>query len=293
MATSDAAATRGASPAPSRPGLVLGSLILVAAVANLNLSVANVALPEIGQAFDSSQTTLNLIAVGYSLGLAASVLWLGALGDRYGRKLMLVAGMVLSIPASLLAAFAPSDTVLFVARVVGGLSAGMAYPTTLALIAALWSGPGRTKSIALWSAVGGGIAALGPLISGFLLEYFDWGSVFLVTLPLVGVALVMAIVFVPGNVNETTDPVDNLGGILSVVLVGALVLGINLAPVPNETMLAVGLLLVAPPPRLPSSCVSDGRRIRSTTSLSQPARPSGSPRAQGSSSSARSWAQRS
>ena len=224
---------------------MLVSLILVAAVANLNLSVANVALPEIGQAFDSSQTTLNLIAVGYSLGLAASVLWLGALGDRYGRKLMLVAGMVLSIPASLLAAFAPSDTVLFVARVVGGLSAGMAYPTTLALIAALWSGPGRTKSIALWSAVGGGIAALGPLISGFLLEYFDWGSVFLVTLPLVGIALVMAIVFVPGNVNETTDPVDNLGGILSVVLVGALVLGINLAPVPNETALAVGLLLVA------------------------------------------------
>ena len=231
--------------APARAGLVLVSLILVAAVANLNLSVANVALPEIGQAFDSSQTTLNLIAVGYSLGLAASVLWLGALGDRYGRRLMLIGGMVLSIPASLLAAFAPSAEVLFVARVVGGLSAGMAYPTTLALIAALWTGPGRTRSIALWSAVGGGIAALGPLISGFLLEYFDWGSVFLVTLPLVAVALVMAVAFVPGNVNETTDPVDNLGGILSVVLVGALVLGINLAPVPNETALAVGLLLVA------------------------------------------------
>ena len=98
---------------------------------------------------------------------------------------MLVAGMVLSIPASLLAAFAPSDTVLFVARVVGGLSAGMAYPTTLALIAALWSGPGRTKSIALWSAVGGGIAALGPLISGFLLEYFDWGSVFFINVPII------------------------------------------------------------------------------------------------------------
>ena len=174
------------STTPARAGLVLVSLILVAGVANLNLSVANVALPEIGQAFDSSQTTLNLIAVGYSLGLAASVLWLGALGDRYGRKLMLVAGLVLSVPASLLAAFAPSDEILFVARVVGGLSAGMAYPTTLALIAALWSGQPRTRSIALWSAIGGGIAALGPLIAGILLEYFRWGSVFLVTLPLVG-----------------------------------------------------------------------------------------------------------
>jgi MFS family permease len=95
--------------APPRAGLVLAALILVAGVANLNLSVANVALPDIGKHFDSSQTTLDLIAVGYSLGLAASVLYLGALGDRYGRKLMLLLGMALSVPACLLAAFAPSD----------------------------------------------------------------------------------------------------------------------------------------------------------------------------------------
>jgi MFS transporter, DHA2 family, multidrug resistance protein len=238
----DAAPDAGA---PERSGLVLVSLILVAAVANLNLSVANVALPAIGQAFDSSQTTLNLIAVGYSLGLAGSVLWLGALGDHYGRKLMLVTGMVLSVPASLLAAYAPSDEVLFAARLLGGVSAGMAYPTTLALITALWSGPGRTRAIALWSAIGGGIAALGPLVAGELLESFWWGSVFLVTLPLVGIALLMAIVFVPGHVNETTDPVDNVGGILSVLLVGTLILGINFAPVPDEGARAVGLLVVA------------------------------------------------
>ena len=76
--------------APPRSGAVLVSLILVAAVANLNLAVANVALPDIGKAFDASQTALNLVAVDYSLGLAASVLYLGALGDRYGRKLLLV-----------------------------------------------------------------------------------------------------------------------------------------------------------------------------------------------------------
>jgi MFS transporter, DHA2 family, multidrug resistance protein len=84
----------------------------------------------------------------------------------------------------LTAAFAPSIEVLILARIVSGLSAGMAYPTTLALIAALWAGPARTKSIALWSALGGAIAALGPLVSGFLLQRFEWGSVFLVTLPL-------------------------------------------------------------------------------------------------------------
>jgi EmrB/QacA subfamily drug resistance transporter len=231
--------------APDRAGLVLVALILVAAVANLNLSVANVALPSIGKHFDSSQTTLDLIAVGYSLGLACSVLWLGALGDRYGRKTMLLLGTLLAIPFSLLAAFAWTDSVLIVARVGGGLAAGMAYPTTLALITALWSGPGRTKSIALWSGLGGAIAALGPLLSGLLLEHFYWGSVFLLTLPLAVVAVVVAWRFVPAHVNESTEAVDNLGGILSLVLVGALILAINFAPVPNKGKLTVALAIVA------------------------------------------------
>jgi DHA2 family multidrug resistance protein-like MFS transporter len=233
------------SSAPARAGLVLISLILVAAVANLNLAVANVALPDIGQAFDAGQTSLNLVAVGYSLGLAASVLYLGAIGDRYGRKLMLLLGTSLAIPASLLAALAPSIEVLFGARLAGGLAAGMAYPTTLALITALWSGPGRTKSIALWSGLGGAIAALGPLLAGALLTGFEWGSVFVITLPLALVALYLAYRFVPAHVNEGTDPVDNLGGVLSVLLVAALVLAINFAPVPNKGALALGLAAIA------------------------------------------------
>ncbi len=250
---------RGSTPAPLEPassaapagvpangGPILASLIIVAAVANLNLSVANVALPTIGLAFNSSQTQLNLVAVGYSLGLAASVLWLGALGDRYGRKTMLLLGIGLSIPACIVAAFAPTIEILIVARIVGGISAGMAYPTTLALITALWApGPARTHSIALWSALGGAIAALGPLVAGVLLERFVWGSVFLVTLPLAALALVMAWRNVPAHVNETDDPVDNLGGILSAVLVGALILAINFAPVPNMGTLVIGLALIA------------------------------------------------
>jgi len=231
--------------APSRAPLVLISLILVAAVANLNLAVANVALPDIGKAFDSSQTMLDLIAVGYSLGLAASVLYLGALGDRYGRKMMLILGTSLAIPASLLAAWAPSDVVLFLARLVGGLSAGMAFPTTLALITALWSGQPRTRAIALWSAIGGAISSLGPLTSGWLLGHFWWGSVFLVTLPLAVVALVMAMRFVPSHVNEASDPVDNFGGILSVLMVAALVLAINLASSPGKGAAAIGLGIIA------------------------------------------------
>jgi MFS family permease len=235
----------GVSTTPSGGGRVLVTLILVAAVANLNLSVANVALPSIGAAFDSSQTVLNLIAVGYSLGLAASVLYLGAVGDRYGRKMLLLLGVSLAIPASLLAAYAPSDEILFVARLIGGISAGMAFPTTLALITALWSGPARTKSIALWSGSGGAIASLGPLIAGALLLQFWWGSVFLITLPLAAVALFMAYRFVPSHVNETTEPVDNLGGILSIVLVSSMILAINFAPVQGEATLVLSLTIVA------------------------------------------------
>jgi DHA2 family multidrug resistance protein-like MFS transporter len=243
--TAGAAGTAQESTSPERGSLVLLALILVAAVANLNLAVANVALPDIGKSFDAGQTGLDLVAVGYSLGLAASVLYLGALGDRYGRKMMLILGIGLSIPACLLAAYAPTIEVLFVARVIGGLAAGMAFPTTLALITALWSGPARTRSIALWSAMGGAIAALGPLVSGALLQHYWWGSVFLVTLPLAGVALFLAVRFVPSHVNEGTDPVDNLGGILSVALVAALVLAINFAAVPDKGTLAIGLGLIA------------------------------------------------
>ncbi len=231
--------------APARQGLVLGALILVAAVANLPLAVANVALPSIGLAFDASQTQLNLVAVCYSLGLAVSVLWFGAIGDRYGRKQMLLVGVVLSLPASLLAAWAPSIEVLIAARLLGGLAAGMAYPTTLSLITALWSGPGRTRSIALWSAVGGALSALGPLIAGVLLEQFWWGSVFLVTLPLLVIALPMAFFLLPSHVNEGTEPVDHLGGILSALLVGALIMGINFAAVPDKGTLVLGLAAIA------------------------------------------------
>ena len=107
-----------------------------------------------------------------------------------------------------IAAWAPSEEVLIFARILGGLAAGMAYPTTLALITALWSGPARTRAIALWAATGGAIAALGPLCSGILLEHFWWGSVFLLTLPLAGIGLLLALILVPSHVNESTEPVE-------------------------------------------------------------------------------------
>ncbi len=234
-----------ASSAPDRSTLVLVSLILVAAVANLNLAVANVALPSIAEEFDSGQTALNLIAVGYSLGLAASVLYFGAIGDRYGRKLMLVArhGAVDSgVPARGLGADGRGALRRAPAR---RALRGHGVPDDARADHGALVGPGRTKSIALWSGIGGAISSLGPVLSGALLEQFWWGSVFLITLPLAAVALVAAVMYVPSHVNEASDPVDNLGGILSVVLVAALVLSINFAPVPDKGMLALGLAAIA------------------------------------------------
>ena len=168
--------------------------------------------------------------------------------------------------------------VLGAARLFGGLAAGMAFPTTLALITALWSGPGRTRSIALWSGVGGAMAALGPLAAGAMLEKFWWGSVFLITLPLAVVAVIGALWLVPSGVNETTAPVDNLGGVLSVVMVGSVVLGINIAPEPGMGTDALVMIGRRPAWRSRSSwSASAGPATRSTTSTSPAAAPSGWP----------------
>jgi MFS family permease len=230
---------------PANARKVLITLVVVAAVANLPLAMANVALPSIGKYFNASQIELNLVAVAYSLGLACSVLWLGALGDRYGRKMMALLGVSLAIPAALISGFAPTIEVLFFGRLFGGFAAGMAYPTTLALIAALWGpGPARTRSIALWAALGGAISVSGPLLAGLLLTFTTWPWVFFIVIPLAVVAIFLALRNIPAHVNETTEQVDNFGGILSVILVGSFVLAINFITMAQYRTIAIELLVV-------------------------------------------------
>ena len=228
-----------------RGSLILVTLILGATVANLNLSVANVALPTIGRDLQASQVSLNLVAVGFTLGLAASVLYLGAVADRYGRKLMLVLGLALSIPTAVLAGYAPGVETLAVARVLGGIAAGMAFPTTLSIIVHQFRGPVQTRAIALWTGVGCGASALGPAMVGWLLEHYAWGSAFLLTVPFAAVALVMAILFVPRAAGEEKVPVDHLGGVLSVVAIGLLTLGLHFVAVPAEQAFGIVTTLVS------------------------------------------------
>lgn len=238
-------ATASGERAPAKAGLVLLALILGAGVANMNLSVANVGLPDIGRDLDASQAGLNLVAVGFSLGLAASVLYLGALGDRYGRKAMLLLGLILGIPAAFLSAFSPSVEILAISRLLGGFAAGMAYPTTLALITALWSGPGRVRAIALWSGLGAALSTLSTLLAGAVILYFYWGYSFLIAVPFALVAIVLVWKLVPAHVNETDEKVDHFGGILSAIFIGSLVLGINYIALDSGRETAIIMLSIA------------------------------------------------
>ena len=233
---------RGMSKAKSAAALT--ALILGAGVANMNLSVANVGLPDIGKDLQASQVGLNLVAVGFSLGLSISVLYLGALGDRFGRKGMLLLGLILGIPAAFMSFFSSSIEVLAISRLLGGVAAGMAYPTTLALITAIWAGSRRTTAIALWSALGAGLSALSPLIAGALLMVTKWNWMFLVAVPFAVVAIVLVILNVPSKLNDTTEPVDHWGGVFSAIFFGGLVLTINFIALDGHLMTVIWMALV-------------------------------------------------
>jgi MFS family permease len=243
--------TARAAEAPARAGIVLTALILGALVCNINLAAANIALPDVGRTFGASQTALNIVGLGCSLGLAMSVLYFGALADRYGRKQLLMLGLALTIVASACSAFSVSIDMLIASRIFTGIAAGMAFPTTLSLITALWAnGPRRTRAIALWSAVSAMASVVGSVIAGLLLNFFWWGSAFLIAVPIAAAALVLVAVSVPSHVSESTDPVDHLGGVLATLAIAGIVLGIGTVFAPGEHLsggvaLALGVVLLA------------------------------------------------
>ena len=231
-------------PAKKAGQFALWTLILAACVANLNLTVANVALPDIGRELDATQVELNMVAVGFTLGLASSVLYLGAIGDRYGRKRLLLIGLALSIPTAALAAWAPDATVLIAARFLGGVCAGMVYPTTLSIITALYIGKQRVMAIALWSGIGASVAAIGPAVVGWLLTFAWWGAGFAISIPLAVLAFVLCC-FLPRKTGDLSPSVDHVGGLLSVVMIAALIAAITFAPTPGAGFVSVILAAIA------------------------------------------------
>ncbi len=230
---------------PKRPRLVVIALLLAAVVCSINVTVAAVAVPAIGTHFNAAQTALNLVSLGTGLGLSMSVLYLGALADRYGRKQMLVVGVALTIVGSALSAVAPSIEALIAAQVFVGIAGGMAFPTTLSLISALWSeGPRRTGVIALWSSFASMASVLGAVLAGLALVLLSWQFVFLISVPLAVLALAFIVPYVPSHVGESRVPVDHVGGVLSVAALGSVVLGVGLVFDPAESALGRALLAV-------------------------------------------------
>ena len=196
--------------------LVLCLSLLVVVIDN---TILNTALPTLARVLHAGTSSLQWITDAYTLCFAALLIPAGALGDRYGRRLSLLGGLTVFALGSTAAAFATGTGMLIAARVVMGLGAAFVMPATLSILNAVFPPKERPQAIAAWSAVAGVGIVIGPTLGGFLLTHFWWGSVFLINVPLVALAIAGVLLTVP----ETAEPDGHRLDIAGTVLVaGAL-----------------------------------------------------------------------
>jgi len=203
--------------------LALGAV--VAAMASLN-----VALPDLARSTQATQTQLEWIIDAYSLVFAALLLPAGALGDRYGRRRALLAGLVIFGGASAVAMSTSSANELIVLRGVIGAGAALVMPATLSTITNTFAPAERTRAVSVWAAVAGGSALLGLLVTGTLLQWFSWRSAFAVNVVLAAVAIAGTIAFVPESSHHNAQRLDKAGALLALGGLTALVFSIIEAP---------------------------------------------------------------
>ena len=186
--------------------------------------IVNVALPTLQHELNASTTALQWIVDSYSLVFAGLLLVAGGLGDRFGRKGSLQLGLVLFAICSTMGAFSNSTNTLIFWRGAMGVGAALVFPATLAIITNLFVDPiERAKAIGMWSAVSGMAVAFGPIVGGFLLKHYWWGSVFLVNIPFVVLALVAGAFIIPKSRSPHNHALDYVGFILSTITVSTLV----------------------------------------------------------------------
>lgn len=229
-------------------GLVLAVLLLGTFAAVMNMSVTNVALPSIAKALDAEGSAIAWISDAFSIALTSFVLLSGAIGDRYGRRNMYLLGALLAIPGSLASAFAGGTAVLIVARFLTGLAIALLFPTTLSFITALYTDlRERMGAVGAWAGIASAGAALGPVIGGVLLEHFWWGSVFLIAVPVLAVAVVVGWIALPHDGGVPGHRVDWSGGAISVVFVASLLYAVIEWPIEglHGPVLAALLLAIA------------------------------------------------
>jgi EmrB/QacA subfamily drug resistance transporter len=231
---------------------ILVVLCLSVLLVTIDNTIVNVALPTIGRQLSASTSDLQWVVDAYTLVFAGLLLVAGNLGDRLGRRRMLQIGLVLFAITSFGAAAAQSTTQLIAGRAAMGVGAALVYPATLALLANTFTSPReRATAIGVWSGVSGLAVALGPVSGGLLLEHFAWGSVFLVNVPLVGVALLAGWRLLPESRDARPGRFDPAGALGSVAGVGLLVWAVIEAPVhgwtsaTTLTALTVALALLA------------------------------------------------
>jgi EmrB/QacA subfamily drug resistance transporter len=208
----------------------LAVLTLSLLIIGLDNTIMNVALPSLQEEFDASTSTLQWIVDSYLLVFAGLLLTMGTLGDRFGRKRALQAGLVLFGGASLLVLVVDSSSQLIAVRAAMGIGGALIMPATLSIISNVFPREERAKAIGIWAAFSAVGVGLGPLFGGLLLEWFSWESVFLVNVPVAAAALALGAVLVPDSKDPEPGAFDVLGAMLSVATLGTLVYGIIEAP---------------------------------------------------------------
>jgi EmrB/QacA subfamily drug resistance transporter len=254
-ATCDAAVA-GATSCRSQaqhPKLVLATTILASSLAFVDGSVVNVGLPAIGASLGARADTLQWIINAYLLPLSALLLLGGAVGDRFGRRTMLIAGIAIFASASAFCAIAMTPFWLLSGRAAQGIGAAILLPNSLAILGEAFTGEKRGRAIGTWAAMGAVVGAVGPVLGGLLIDAAGWRTIFLLNLPLAIGAIVLALLFVQEAPPSTKRlPLDVLGGLLATIGLGALTWGLTIgsgrAGWTDEAVIAVavggGLILV-------------------------------------------------
>jgi EmrB/QacA subfamily drug resistance transporter len=210
----------------ARRWTILGVLMVCLVVVILDNTILNVALKTIQQDLSATQSDMEWAINSYTLVFAGLMFTAGVLGDRFGRKRMLLTGMVLFGAASALTAWSQGSGWLITNRALMGIGAALIQPQTLSIIQNVFEPAERGRAIGIWAGVSGAGIALGPVTGGLLLEHFWWGSVFLINVPIALLGAVAILIVVPESADPNPKRVDPLGVVLSIAGLVALVYGI-------------------------------------------------------------------
>ena len=223
--------------------IALGVLAAGLSLIVLDGTIVGVALPRIIESLGLTLTDAQWVTSLYSVVFAAFLLTFGKLGDIYGRRRIFLTGVAIFIAGSFIAALAGTASLLIAARAVQGLGGSMVLPTTLSIVNATFRGKDRAIAFGVWGAVMAGMAAVGPLLGGWLTTAFTWRYIFLVNIPLGLIIIALGVLFVPTSKAGGDMPRDLLGFVLSAAGSGAVVYGL----IEDSARLAVlvGVVLLA------------------------------------------------